>query len=146
MLIATCITFPSMCLDEMITKKCTITNILDPGAPTLNDPTLVEDTSFAFSWVEPNIKNGELLNYSITIQSNGPQYLVPSSEECDIDLNVYNYEVSADTTSFIFSEALPYYTYSVFIRASTSVGYGPASDTSVIITAEAGTVIAILNY
>lgn len=80
------------------------------------------------------------MNYNITIQSNGPLYLVPTDEECDdIDSNEYNFVVSASEMSFTFNDALPYYTYTVFIRASTSAGYGPESDTLIVETAEGGT-------
>lgn len=128
-------------------KNITINlSILDPGAPTITESTTTENTSFIINWVEPSIKNGQLLNYNIIIQSHGPLYIIPAGENCNTDLNSHNFTVSADTTSLDFVDALPYYNYSVSLHASTSVGYGPASDVLIVITSEAGCIIVYLKF
>lgn len=84
------------------------------------------DSYFYFTWAEPGIKNGEIRNYSITIQSYGPLYTV--DEDCVVDTETYTFWQSPDETWYNFTEAKPYYNYSVIIAAATSIGYGGDSN------------------
>lgn len=72
-------------------------------------------------------------NYSITIQSHGPLYSV-DRERCTVDTETYTFWEAADVTSYNFTEAKPFYKYSIVIAAATSVGYGRNSSTEFVYT------------
>lgn len=90
---------------------------------------------FYITWSEPNIKNGELKNYSIKIQSHGPLY--PVDDGCAIDTETYTDLQQADLTSYNFTQAKPSYNYSITIAAATSIGYGRDSNEEFVYTAAA---------
>lgn len=63
---------------------------------------------------------------------------MPDTEGCEADLQTYEYYVAPDITSFNFTQALPYYNYTVYVEASTSIGYGARSNEQIVITPETG--------
>lgn len=56
---------------------------------------------------------------------------------CDPDIQTYAKTVSADFLFYNFTEAKPYYNYSITVSASTSIGYGNESNEEVYRTAAA---------
>lgn len=77
----------------------------------------ITSNSFYISWKEPVI-NGELTNYNITLNNLGPLYKIDNS--CEI-FHEAHYNQTIDT-EYIFEDLLPFYQYSVDIRACTKIG------------------------
>lgn len=104
----------------------------------MNNISNIRENSFDITWSEPDIKNGNLVNYSVVVQSNGPLYLVPEFDDCNTDTKTYTSTVDPNKNSFNFADGLPYYSYVVSIRAGTSAGYGPQSNTQTVFTLQTG--------
>lgn len=86
------------------------------------------------------------MNYSIIIQSHGPLYPV-EDERCTVDTGIYTFWQPADLTSYNFTEAKPFYNYSVVIAAATSVGYGSSGNIEFVYTKAAKPdTPSVLNY
>lgn len=111
---------------------------VDPGAPILNEAVNIDNTSFQISWNEPNVKNGRLLTYNVTIEPTGPLYDVSVDEECSQTTETYTIEVDGSQTAHQYSYGLPFNNYSAFVTVATSVGYGPESNTIIVHTADSG--------
>lgn len=109
--------------------------LLVPGQPVFDRTQETGSTYFTFTWFEPAVKNGKLQNYNISIQPHGPLYAI--SEKCSVDTTLRSYIHPADSTAFTFTEAKPYYNYTITVSAATSIGYGAESDENFATTEQA---------
>lgn len=115
-----------------------IISLIDPAAPSLNAPFNITPNSFDISWSEPEFTNGRLVVYTLTVTPHGPSYDVP--ENCSLveDSTLKQFNISASQTSHQFTEAMPYHTYDVIVKAATSRGFSVESNEQYITTERTG--------
>lgn len=92
----------------------------------------ISNASFVITWSEPSVKNGKLLNYNFSINSNGPLYDVPQDKECYVDKITSSYIRNADVNILQFNQSAPFHSYNISIKVSTSAGYGPSNSFTVM--------------
>ena len=73
---------------------------------------VVNSTAVSLTWSEPLIPHGIITSYTITYNSTGRQISVTVN--------------ARDTNSYLISGLNEFAMYSVFIHASTRVGFGPS--------------------
>lgn len=104
----------------------------------MNEVTNIEDTTFVLTWQEPSVKNGELINYNLTIENHGPLYTIPEDDSCTENLpSFYYFTIPATQNSYTFDEAVAFHRYTAVINVATSLGYGANSETQSLDTQEA---------
>lgn len=109
----------------------------DPAAPLLNEPFNSTSDSFGISWSEPDVTNGRLIAYTLTVVRHGASYSVP--DDCPLEETTPKvFEISADENYYRFTEAMPYHIYSVSVKANTSRGFGVESNERDITTERIG--------
>lgn len=112
--------------------------LIVPAAPLLNAPFDTTTNSFEISWSEPEFTNGRLVVYTLTVTPHGPTYDVP--ENCSLleDSTPKLFNISASETSYQFTEAMPYHSYSANVKAATLRGFSLESDEQYITTERTG--------
>ena len=91
---------------------------LVPGDPPSNfRGTVVNSTAVSLTWSEPLLPYGIITSYTITYNS--------TERQISVTVN------SRDTNSYLISGLNEFAMYSVFIRASTRVGFGPSVSVTV---------------
>ncbi|GJQ82876.1 hypothetical protein Trydic_g2614 [Trypoxylus dichotomus] len=97
-----------------------------PSAPTNLRFENITSTGFEILWDEPSQKNGEILFYSITIDTNGPLHTIPTGCTAENKTN-YNYTTNSNTSSLPFEYGQPNFEYVITMVANTSAGFGNES-------------------
>ena len=86
-----------------------------PGDPPSNfRGTVVNSTAVSLTWSEPLLPHGIITSYMITYNSTGSQI-----------------SVTVNTNSYLISGLDEFTRYTVFIQASTRVGFGPSASLTV---------------
>ena len=75
---------------------------------------VVNSTAVSLTWSEPLLPHGIIISYKITYNSTGRQI-----------------SVTVNTNSYLISGLDEFTMYTVFIRASTRVGFGPSASLTV---------------
>lgn len=110
----------------------------DPGAPELHQVSEIDNSSFYVSWAEPAIRNGQIINYNLSIINLGALYSIPDDAECTINERNFTFLLDSSETYFNFTDGSPFHNYAIFINAETSRGFGPISDIISANTIQAG--------
>ncbi len=100
------------------------------GPPQHLDVSASSSSSLQISWAPPlpEVQNGKIVGYTITVGVIGPQQLSPQS-----------YFVAGDGELLFNLEGLhPFTNYSITVSASTQVGPGPPTSPQAIQTPEDG--------
>ena len=101
-----------------------------PSVPLTVTPQVTASTSLQVSWSTPTFSNGPNLTYRV-------EYTGVDTENALNDSFFMTSFLESSTTSMTISDLVPFSTYTIGVRASTSVGAGPIAYINVT-TAAAG--------